>query len=50
MSIKSEQDVSAVSSLFIDSSLLQGPPGSKGEKGERVGGSARYALFMQRRK
>lgn len=25
--------------LFIASCLLQGPPGSKGEKGERVSGS-----------
>lgn len=30
--------------LFIDSSLLQGPHGVKGEKGERVSGSVHYAF------
>lgn len=43
MSVKSEQVVFAVSNL---SSLLQGSPGSKGDKGERVGGSVCYALFF----
>lgn len=46
MSVKSVQVVFAVSNLFIDSSLLQGSPGSKGDKGERVGGSVCYALFF----
>lgn len=30
--------------LFIASCLLQGPPGSKGEKGERVSGSRCFTL------
>ena len=40
--VRPEQIVSAVLDplqVFIDSSLLQGLPGSKGEKGERVSGS-----------
>lgn len=33
--------------LFIASCLLQGPPGSKGEKGERVSGSRRFGLLLR---